>query len=160
MLGNDFRKMYTQLKGVEESRAETCYSYTSKILSNLLGALFIRKRFSAEVKSDVSIWVSCTICITSFPRIIIIIACHHYWLSLVTIITPYLHRYPVSPSLPPCHHNYPVLPPLPCITIITLIIIITLLSFNKYGGVHDRGVNFRSLQGGRNDERYNRGVQR
>jgi hypothetical protein len=54
MLGNDFRKMYLQLKGKEVSRAETCYSYTSKILSNLLGALFIRKRFSAKVKTDVS----------------------------------------------------------------------------------------------------------
>ncbi|XP_028406854.1 neprilysin-4-like [Dendronephthya gigantea] len=53
MLGNDFRRMYSQLKGVRESRAETCYSYTSKILSNLLGSLFIRKRFSPKVKSDV-----------------------------------------------------------------------------------------------------------
>ena len=58
MLGNDFRKMYLQLKGKEVSRAETCYSYTSKILSNLLGALFIRKRFSAKVKTDVSTWTS------------------------------------------------------------------------------------------------------
>ena len=57
MLGNDFRKMYTKLKGEPESRAETCYSYTSKILSNLLGALFIRKRFSSKVKSDVSTWM-------------------------------------------------------------------------------------------------------
>ena len=53
MLGNGFRKLYTELKGEHEARAETCYSYTSKILSNLLGALFIRKRFSANVKSDV-----------------------------------------------------------------------------------------------------------
>ena len=55
MLGNDFRRMYNKLKGEHESRAETCYSYTSKILSNLLGALFIRKRFSPKVKTDVSI---------------------------------------------------------------------------------------------------------
>ena len=55
MLGNDFRRLYTELKGEHEARAETCYSYASKILSNLLGALFIRKRFSANVKSDVSI---------------------------------------------------------------------------------------------------------
>jgi predicted metalloendopeptidase len=54
MLGNDFRSLYTKLKGEREDRAETCYSYTSKILSNLLGALFIRKRFSPDVKSDVS----------------------------------------------------------------------------------------------------------
>ena len=58
MLGNDFRRMYSDLKGVRESRVETCYSYTSKILSNLLGALFIRKRFSSDVKSDVSIYHS------------------------------------------------------------------------------------------------------
>ncbi|XP_046863061.1 endothelin-converting enzyme 2-like [Xenia sp. Carnegie-2017] len=53
MLGNDFRKLYSKLKGDHESRSETCYTYTSKMLSNLLGALFIRKRFSAKVKSDV-----------------------------------------------------------------------------------------------------------
>ena len=55
MLGKGFRRMYSELKSVRESRADTCYSYTSKILSNLLGALFIRKRFSSDVKSDVSI---------------------------------------------------------------------------------------------------------
>ncbi|CAB4013611.1 endothelin-converting enzyme 1-like [Paramuricea clavata] len=53
LLSNDFRKLYTRLKGKTESRAETCYSYTSNRLSNLLGALFIRKRFSAKVKTDV-----------------------------------------------------------------------------------------------------------
>jgi predicted metalloendopeptidase len=58
LLDNDFRKLYTQLKGKIESRAETCYSYTSKTLSNLLGALFIRKRFSAKVKTDVSTWTT------------------------------------------------------------------------------------------------------
>lgn len=56
MLGNDFRKLYSKLKGEHESRSETCYTHTSKMLSNLLGALFIRKRFSAKVKSDVSLF--------------------------------------------------------------------------------------------------------
>lgn len=65
MLDQDFRRIYNSLKlGKEEdeSRVDVCYAYTSKILSNLLGALFIRKRFSPETKSDVRAEYSLTYC--------------------------------------------------------------------------------------------------
>lgn len=55
MLGSNFRELYEHLKGKTTSRAETCYLYTNKILANLLGALFIRERFTPKIKSDVSI---------------------------------------------------------------------------------------------------------
>lgn len=56
MLDQDFRKMYNLLKlgkDEEESRVDVCFSYTNKILSNLVGALFLKKRFSPNAKSDV-----------------------------------------------------------------------------------------------------------
>ena len=59
-LDNDFRKLYNQIKlgkDVEDSRVDECYSFTSKILSNLLGALFLKKRFTAETKADVCILI-------------------------------------------------------------------------------------------------------
>ena len=56
MLDRDFRKMYNLLKlgkEEEESRVDVCFSYANKILSNLVGALFLKKQFSANAKSDV-----------------------------------------------------------------------------------------------------------